>query len=175
MKTPLRLILLSLLIMVWGVTHFISAQEDSSENACYTGGVWEGRCDWPTDAEDAWAWNCGWYYAGVIAGRITPEAYPSTCTVITGCQPIADVYYVDSSALSGTVAAPGVLSNDLNRAECALLSFSSPTVVEGGEVTALLLSSDGSITYTVSAPSVFQFSYTTLSGASAIVTVHHGL
>jgi hypothetical protein len=53
--------------------------EDPKDNACYAGGAWEGKCDWPTDAEDEWAWNCGWYYARIIDGRIGAAQYPADC------------------------------------------------------------------------------------------------
>jgi hypothetical protein len=56
--------------------------EDPKDNVCYAGGVWESRCDWPTDAEDEWAWNCGWYYARVLDGRIGAEEAPSTCKLL---------------------------------------------------------------------------------------------
>jgi hypothetical protein len=53
--------------------------EDPKENACYAGGAWEGKCDWPTDAEDEWAWTCGWHYARLIDGRISADQYPEAC------------------------------------------------------------------------------------------------
>lgn len=55
------------------------ATEDPTENACYDGGLLEGKCDWPTDAEDEWAWNCGWHLASVLSRRSTVEQFPADC------------------------------------------------------------------------------------------------
>lgn len=46
-------------------------------NACYTGGSLAGKCDWPTEAEDEWAWNCGWYVIRAEAGIL--NSIPETC------------------------------------------------------------------------------------------------
>lgn len=80
--------LLVVLIVMLGLTvvGVVSAQddgeqvEDPTENACYEGGALEGKCDWPTDAEDEWAWACGWYYAAFIGGRI--DSAPEWCDIL---------------------------------------------------------------------------------------------
>jgi hypothetical protein len=46
-------------------------------NACYTGGSLAGKCDWPTEAEDEWAWDCGWYIIRAEAGIF--DSIPETC------------------------------------------------------------------------------------------------
>lgn len=51
----------------------------AKDNACYAGGAWEGKCDWPTEAETEWAWNCGWYYARVFDGRLSATQAPADC------------------------------------------------------------------------------------------------
>jgi hypothetical protein len=57
----------------------VAYAEDPSENACYAGGLLAGKCDWPTEAEDEWAWNCGWYIAQAIGGKIPLSGIPSDC------------------------------------------------------------------------------------------------
>jgi hypothetical protein len=77
------LITLFVLVAALSVANLTLAQTEPAqtptENACYAGGAWEGKCDWPTDAEDDWAWTCGWYYARLIDGRITSDQYPAEC------------------------------------------------------------------------------------------------
>jgi hypothetical protein len=78
-----RFLTLFVLVAALSVASVALAQstpaEDPKDNACYAGGAWEGKCDWPTEAEDEWAWNCGWYYARVIDGRIGAAQYPADC------------------------------------------------------------------------------------------------
>ena len=63
-----------------GVFSIAFAQTDAAkDNACYAGGAWEGKCDWPTEAETEWAWNCGWYYARVFDGRLSATQAPADC------------------------------------------------------------------------------------------------
>ena len=74
-----------LLVLCIAVTGAVFAQdegaaEDPKENACYTGGDLEGKCDWPTDAEDEWAWECGFYYAGFMNGKF--DETPERCDVL---------------------------------------------------------------------------------------------
>lgn len=76
---------------------------DPRENACYTGGAMEAKCD--TD----WAWTCGWYLAqwinaggwagnyalpddcfGLLSPASTLPPYPSA-----GCIPLTSQYYAD--------------------------------------------------------------------------------
>ncbi|MCU0464364.1 MAG: hypothetical protein MUF38_07315 [Anaerolineae bacterium] len=77
--------LATLLIALFAMTVITAAQdepittEDPTENACYVGGMLEGKCDWPTDAEDEWAWNCGWHLASVLSRRSTVEQFPADC------------------------------------------------------------------------------------------------
>lgn len=83
----MRKILLSFVVMLWLIWGSMAlAQppaEDPTENICYTGGLWEGKCDWPTDAEDEWAWTCGYYYAAAFRGAIPREQLPSWCGTLT--------------------------------------------------------------------------------------------
>jgi hypothetical protein len=53
--------------------------ESPLDNACYTGGSMEGKCDWPTQDEEDWAWNCGWYVARYDQGLFTPNQVPEWC------------------------------------------------------------------------------------------------
>lgn len=48
-------------------------------NACLEGGFFEGKCDFPTEAEDEWAWACGFYYAMYKRGEITLAQAPDWC------------------------------------------------------------------------------------------------
>lgn len=48
-------------------------------NACLEGGFFEGKCDFPTEAEDEWAWACGFYYAMYVRGEITLAQAPDWC------------------------------------------------------------------------------------------------
>lgn len=72
------LFLLSLMVLTLTSVMLVQA-EDPGENACYAGGLLAGKCDWPTEAEDEWAWNCGWYIAQAIGGRIPLSGIPSDC------------------------------------------------------------------------------------------------
>lgn len=57
--------------------------EDPKQNACYDGGVLEGKCsNWDTEAEIEWAWNCGFYYSAYASGKISREETPETCHIL---------------------------------------------------------------------------------------------
>lgn len=114
--------ILALLCLLFGLTLASAAQtvEGSPEdNACYTGGSLEGRCDWPTDAEDAWAWHCGWYIARVDIGVFTVNDVPAWCNYFVApqivCYDSADPGQVDfilSAALNTASNASGYSSVD---------------------------------------------------------------
>lgn len=74
-------IVLGVILLALGWGHVSAAQDESpAENACYTGGVWAGKCDWPGDAERTeWAWACGYYYARVLTGRAALTDTPVWC------------------------------------------------------------------------------------------------
>ncbi|MCU0466596.1 MAG: hypothetical protein MUF38_18770 [Anaerolineae bacterium] len=74
-------IVLGVILLALGLGHISTAQEESpSENACYAGGAWEGKCDWPDDTERTeWAWTCGHYYARVLTGRAALTNVPVWC------------------------------------------------------------------------------------------------
>ena len=71
------LVFLVLLFVFVSVSSLAFAQEDT--NACLTGGSREGRCDFPTDAEDEWAWTCGYYVGLFDNGEIPADAIPDWC------------------------------------------------------------------------------------------------
>lgn len=79
-----RVVMLLMLMMSIVFTGAVFAQdtdaEDPKENACYTGGDLEGKCDWPTEAEDEWAWECGYYYAGFMSGKFSET--PERCDIL---------------------------------------------------------------------------------------------
>lgn len=81
--------LFALVLTLLSMTVLTAAQdepvtnEDPTENACYEGGLLEGKCDWPTDAEDEWAWNCGWHLASVLSRRSTVDQFPADCGFFT--------------------------------------------------------------------------------------------
>jgi hypothetical protein len=79
----MKRLLITLFVMLAALSvASVTLAQTPTENACYAGGAWEGKCDWPTDAEDDWAWTCGWYYARLIDGRITSDQYPADCVVV---------------------------------------------------------------------------------------------
>lgn len=75
--------ILALLCLLFGLTLISAAQDSASgspeDNACNVGGSLEGKCDWPTEAEDNWAWHCGWYIARVDTGEFTVDDVPAWC------------------------------------------------------------------------------------------------
>lgn len=91
LKTLVILVLTALLGVVSLAAAQTPADEDPTQNICYDGGLWEGKCNWPTEAETEWAWTCGWHLAQSIAGRIPASAVPSYCpslvSVIAGITP----------------------------------------------------------------------------------------
>jgi hypothetical protein len=91
--------ILALLCLLSGLTLISAAQEHASgspeDNACNAGGSLEGKCDWPTDAEDDWAWDCGWYIARVDTGEFTINDVPEWCNYFAAPQ----VVCYDSASL----------------------------------------------------------------------------
>ncbi|MEM9955831.1 MAG: hypothetical protein AAF846_29800 [Chloroflexota bacterium] len=58
-------------------------------NACFAGGVLEGRCNDDldgdgviTDVETNWAWNCGWYLIRYNNGMYNRDDVPITCQIM---------------------------------------------------------------------------------------------
>ena len=82
--------ILALLCLLLGLTLVSAAQDGASglpeDNACNRGGSLEGKCDWPTDAEDEWAWDCGWYIARVDTGEFTTDDVPDWCNYFAAPQ-----------------------------------------------------------------------------------------
>jgi hypothetical protein len=77
-----------LLMALLALTLASAAQDENTgespeDNACYAGGSLDGKCDWPTDAEDEWAWTCGWYIARVESGVIPEHDIPKGCSYST--------------------------------------------------------------------------------------------
>ncbi len=71
------LLILALLLVSLSVASAAWAEDDP--NACLTGGSLEGKCDLPTDAQDAWAWTCG-YYVGLYDNKeISRDQIPDWC------------------------------------------------------------------------------------------------
>jgi hypothetical protein len=84
----LKVKLLMLLMVLFALTLASAAQDENTgespeDNACYAGGSLEGKCDWPTDAEDEWAWTCGWYIARAERGIIAESSVPNRCNYFT--------------------------------------------------------------------------------------------
>lgn len=116
--------LLALLYLVFGLTLASTAQQaggegQPEENACYTGGSLEGKCDWPTDAEDEWAWDCGWYIARVDTGEFTGNDVPEWCNYFAAPRVVCydssmpgQRDFVLSGALNTVSNASGYLSLD---------------------------------------------------------------
>lgn len=82
--------ILALLCLLFSLTLVTTAQDGADgspeDNACNAGGSLEGKCDWPTDAEDQWAWNCGWYIARVDTGVFTVNDVPAWCNYFVAPQ-----------------------------------------------------------------------------------------
>jgi hypothetical protein len=186
------LITVFVLVAALSVASITLAQSEPAqtptENACYAGGAWDGKCDWPTEAEDNWAWTCGWYYARVIDGRIGAAQAPATCKFVAEqepvdpvdpidpvdpvdpevCDPEDDVYEfeVTQTRFSGyayNIAAPGVLAND---GACGEVD----TFVRGdsNNLALITMSIYGSIDVTFTdAPAYVEFRYITTDGQSA--------
>jgi hypothetical protein len=169
--------------------------EDPGENACYTGGDLEGKCDWPTYEEDEWAWACGYYYAALLSVRITESEFPEWCepllakanlvipTPDNDCVAVDDEYEFNPAEPGMLVEAPGVLANDLVDDLCEVASFGNLILIQDGggqgpsrDVVFLDVSADGSFEYEVTDPdTIFSFDYTLTSGSTATVTVYHDI
>lgn len=102
----LKVRMLVLLIALFALTLASAAQEETvtelpEDNACYAGGSLEGKCDWPTDAEDEWAWTCGWYIARAENGVIWRADVPEWCNYFTNpaftpvCYPSSEPEFPD--------------------------------------------------------------------------------
>jgi len=167
------------IISAFGMVMAVVAQDESpAENACYAGGEMEGKCDWPTEEETEWAWNCGWYYAAVQSAEVSLSQIPETCSILfgsvdLGCIAVNDVFENEPGEPEFTVLPPGVLDNDT----CTeVVSYSLPVVIEGGAIVSFTLYTDGGFDYEVMEPgTVFTFAYTTESGSVANVTVYHDM
>jgi hypothetical protein len=116
--------ILALLCLLFGLT-LVSAAQDRADgapedNACYAGGSLEGKCDWPTDAEDDWAWACGWYIARVGTGEFTVDDVPEWCN-----------YFVAPSLVCYDSSQPGQLDFVLSGALNTALNISGYASVDG--------------------------------------------
>lgn len=78
------LLLISALTLVLG-----QSDSSSADNACFTGGVMEGKCDLLTPEAREWAWMCGWYVARFYDGRLSADQVPSTCQNLIPGAPVA--------------------------------------------------------------------------------------
>lgn len=124
MKRAVMLLVLILSLVFTGVVFAQDTDmvEDPKENACYAGGDLEGKCDWPTEAEDEWAWECGFYYAGFMNGKFneTPEwcsvlfatieegvAPVDLCISMALGSPVKDAIYFHEVKLTGYANQPG--------------------------------------------------------------------
>jgi hypothetical protein len=189
------LITLFVLLAALSVASITLAQSEPvqtpTENACYAGGAWDGKCDWPTEAEDNWAWTCGWYYARVIDGRIGAAQAPETCKFVAEQEPVdpnmcapQDDEYLFSEGVGGVanapvvnetttfplnylIEAPGVLANDGNCAAVARFD-----VLEESSLDSMTVNADGSVEVTfTSAPAYVNFTYTTTEGKTGTASV----
>jgi hypothetical protein len=73
------------IFIIFIITASVFAQTDTpserpQDNACYTGGTMEGKCNLPTEAETLWAWMCGWYIARMETGLIPVDNVPDWCS-----------------------------------------------------------------------------------------------
>ncbi len=154
-------------------------EEDPADNACYAGGEWEYKCDWPTDLEDEWAWTCGWYYARVRDARLPVTDYPERCGILY-CIAVNDVFderdyhkvYLPDDSEYEFISAPGVLANDPNCGQVV----SYELIHEDDEPSPFydfFVFADGSFQFnTRRYGAVLTFRYLTENGSTATVTVY---
>lgn len=57
------------------------------ENACLTGGVMEGKCNFLTTDENDWAWTCGWYIHRYYTGEFTRDEVIDPCRALIPLAP----------------------------------------------------------------------------------------
>lgn len=90
MKKYIYAVLLLLLALLVSITYASTEtpSESPQENACYAGGSLEGKCNWPTEAETAWAWACGWYIARIERGASPVGSAPDWCGLSAGDNPL---------------------------------------------------------------------------------------
>jgi hypothetical protein len=184
------LITLFVLVAALSVASVTLAQsepaETPAENACYAGGAWDGKCDWPTEAEDNWAWTCGWYYARVIDGRISAAEAPETCKFVAEqepvdpvdpevCAPQDDIYMFDveiSRAIGYVYNISGVAGVLANDGACSTVFVVSSQQLSSSNLESYEVFSDGSIEVRFdSAPAYVTFSYETSDGQTADVRI----
>jgi len=83
MKHISMVLALMLTFVIVGVSSAQERREDPRENACYAGGDLEGKCSiFSTDAQNDWAWNCGYYYAQYSQSKLSLEKAPETCHIL---------------------------------------------------------------------------------------------
>mgnify|MGYP005842164379 CR=1 FL=1 len=81
---PRKLILISSLVFMLITSVVARAQDvptDPVDNLCDAGQAWDdGRCDIPGhEGATALAWECGYYMARVLDGRLDASAVPTQC------------------------------------------------------------------------------------------------
>ena len=135
--------ILALLCLLFGLTLVSAAQDGASgspeDNACNVGGSLEGKCDWPTDAEDQWAWTCGWYIARVDTGELTANDVPDWCNYFAAPQIVCydssqpgQLDFVLSGSLntaanvSGYASVDGTCSNGVQKMETIVTAANAP-------------------------------------------------
>lgn len=144
-------------------------------NACLEGGSMAGKCN------SDWEWTCGWHLIRLENGLISQDEFPGGCfslineaSASSPCEPQRDVFRLEPLAPTASVSAPGVLGNDGSCTQ--VVSSSSATELSSsiGTVISLTVNSNGSFSYQVTDPgTIFVFTYTTESGATATVRVEH--
>ncbi|MEO1288622.1 MAG: hypothetical protein AAFV93_12705, partial [Chloroflexota bacterium] len=72
-------------------------------NACFAGGVLEGRCNDDldgdgiiTDVETNWAWNCGWYLIRYNDGMFSRDDVPLTCQIMLPTEIESEIVVVEA-------------------------------------------------------------------------------
>ncbi|MEO1288621.1 MAG: hypothetical protein AAFV93_12700 [Chloroflexota bacterium] len=110
-----KLIVLLVLVMLGALTALTIVAQDASPtdndptinddaNACFAGGVLEGRCNDDldgdgviTDVETNWAWNCGWYLIRYNDGMYNRDDVPITCQIMLPPEIESEIVVVDTS------------------------------------------------------------------------------
>ena len=143
--------LLLVLVLSLSAASVAFAQDDApvvDPNACLTGGSMEGQCDLPTDAEDEWAWTCGYYVGLYDDDDISRDQIPDWCYYPeAGTQSNCFLYYeVDMQFIGPINTANNIAVYNSMDASCSGNLIGTATIVEALDSTsadALCLSLTG--------------------------------
>ncbi len=146
-------------LLAFALTFAAAAQDGPTpnpddDNACDEGGSLEGKCDWPTDEEDAWAWTCGWYIAQFENGAIVLSEVPEWCNY--GAAP-ATLCYNSSAPGQRDFSLIGALNSEGNAGGYETYDGICAGPVVQADTIVLATSESGAITKCVNLNPAFNF------------------